>query len=178
MANPFERLLNDSVFIQNAAGERAGPYKCTLGTPKGKTQPSATIFDPKLDVEEGWKVLRPLPSGKEEAYVILQADYQPGLHQIPPHWHLILRKEASLLDPGKRAQTTINISNSQGIQIGDHNVQHIANSLQGLLEEIEQSAAPAPAKSEARGALRTLIENPVVASILGGAASALVGLLK
>ena len=173
--NPFSNLLNDTVYVQASDGTKSGPYKTAIGSKGGL---SASIFENTLDVEEGWKLIRPLPSGKEESYTILEANYSPGLHAIPPHWTLKLRKDSSLVTSQKPSQsTTININNSQGIQIGDHNVQHIANSLVGLVEKIEASNAPAHEKAEAKGLLREMLSNPVVAAVLGGATSGVLGLL-
>lgn len=174
--NPFSSLQNDTVFIEMPDGSRSAPYKTAVGSKNGKT--SASIFDSALDVEEGWKLIRPLPSGKEEAYTILEANYSPGLHAIPPHWSLTLKKDTSMLGQQKPPQaTTININNSQGIQIGDHNVQHIANSLMGLVEKIESSSSPVHEKEAAKGILRNLISNPTVAAVLGGATQGIFQLL-
>jgi RIP homotypic interaction motif len=121
------------------AGKRTGPYKTAISSKGGL---SSTIFENSLDVEEGFNLVRLLPNGKEEFYTIVETNYNPGLHEIPPHWNLKLRKNTSLSQPHTQ-KTTINISNSQGIQIGDHNIQHIANSLVGLIEEINSSTAGA-----------------------------------
>ena len=142
--NPFARLQNDTAYIETPTGARAGPYKTSGGSKSGF---SASIFDAKLDVEEGWRLIRPLPNGKEELFTILEANYSPGLQTIPPHWTLELRKESSLAT-SQRPPTTININNSTGIQIGDHNIQHIANSFVGLIEKIEESSASPQAKEE------------------------------
>lgn len=173
--NPFSRLLNDEVYVENGAGERSGPYKTAIGSKNGL---SASIFEANLDVEEGWKLIRPLPNGKEEFYTVVEANYSPGLHTIPPHWVLKLRKDSSLVQPRREQRTTtININNSQGIQIGDHNVQHIASSITGLVEMIESSAVAPAEKEEAKGLLRKFLSNPAVAAVLGGATSGLLALL-
>jgi len=176
MANPFERLMNDTVFIESRDGSRTGPFKTAIGSKNGL---SASIFQPTLDVEEGWKLIRPLPSGKEEVFTILEANYSPGLHTIPAHWTLKLRKDSSMVGSSKSApqNTTINITNSQGIQIGDHNVQHIASSLIGLVEKIESSNAAPQEKAAAKGLLREFMGNPVVAAVLGSATSGVLALL-
>jgi hypothetical protein len=165
--NPFSSMHNDTVYIEKPSGERSGPYKTAIGSKNGF---SASIFETMLDVEEGWKLIRPLPSRKEELFTILEANYKPGLHGIPSHWTLKLRKESSLAS-GNGSATTINISNSTGIQIGDHNVQHIINSFIGLIEKIEASSSSAQEKNEAKGVLRRALENPTVAAILGSAVS-------
>lgn len=175
MRNPFASLQNDTVFIEKPDGSRSESYKTAIGSKNGL---SASIFDAQVDVEEGWKLVRPLPSGKEERYTMLEANYSPGLHSIPPHWILKLRKDTSMLnDSPTQKSTTINIHNSEGIQIGDHNIQHIENSLIGLIEKIDSSNASSEQKSEAKSVLKELMLNPTVAGILGGATSGLLALL-
>lgn len=174
--NPFAYLQNDTVYIENNTGIRSKPYKTAIGSKNGL---SANIFEATLDVEEGWKLIRPLPNGKEELFIILEANYSPGLHSIPPHWTLKLRKENSLINkPEPKQAPIINITNSQGIQIGDQNVQHIASSLVGLVEKIESTNASVPEKEEAKGLLRELMSNPIVAAVLGSATSGVLALLS
>ncbi len=171
--NLFASLQNDTVYIENTSGERTGPYKTAIASKGGF---SASIFEASLDVEEGWKLIRPLPNGKEELFTILEVNYSPGLHSIPPHWTLKLKKESSLAT-GPRSSTTINIAHSSGIQIGDHNVQHIASSLVGLIEKIEASSTSEQEKEKAKSLLRSVLENPTVAAVLGSATSGVLGLL-
>ena len=171
--NLFASLQNDTVYIEKASGERNGPYKTAIGSKGGF---SASIFEADLDVEEEWKLIRPLPSGKEELFTILEANYNPGLNIIPPHWTLKLRKDSSLA-AAQQSSTTINIAHSSGIQIGDHNVQHIANSIVGLIEKIDASNASQQEKVKAKNFLRSVLENPTVAAVLGGAAAGIIGRL-
>jgi hypothetical protein len=142
----------------------------------------ATILDANFIGQEGWTLSRALPDGREETYLILEANYSQGLGSIPSHWSLKLRKDMSLLQMPQELQMkqapVININNSQGIQIGDHNIQHIASSLQNLIEKIDQSSALPQEKQEAKGMVKRLLENPTVASLLGGAISGAIGLLK
>ena len=173
--SPISSLLNDTVYIENQNGNRTGPYKSAIGTQNGL---SASIFQTSLNVEEGCKLVRMLPNGKEERYTVLEVNYSPGLSSIPPNWKLKLSKDSSLVQHRKEPTTTINISNSQGIQIGDHNIQNITNSIASLIEMIESSAIEPMQKEEARGLLQKLLANPAVAAVLGGATSGLLGLLK
>lgn len=171
--NPFASLQKDAVYIEKPSGERSGPYRTAISSKSGF---SASIFEARLDVEEGWKLIRPLPNGKDELFVILEAHYSQGLSTIPPHWNLKLRKESSLATES-RPTTTINIANSSGIQIGDHNVQHITSSFIGLVEKIESSGASAQEKEKAKGLLRGILENPTVAAVLGSATAGVLSLL-
>lgn len=173
-------MHNDEIIVKSTDGAESAKYKTHIGAKDGHHV--ATIFDKDFVGQEGWILSRILPGGREEAYLILEANYSPGLHSIPPHWNLKLRKSTSLSQMQEELRTkqapVININNSQGIQIGDHNIQHIASSLQGLIEKIEQSSAPAHEKQEAKGLVAKLLDNPTVASILGGAIGGVIGLLK
>lgn len=173
--NPFASLQNDTVYIENASGERSVSYKTAIGSKNGL---AASIFEKSLDVEEGWKLIRILPNNKEESYTILETNYSPGLHSIPPSWKLRLKKDSSLLNKSSISKsTTINISNSQGIQVGDHNVQNIEAGLKELIEQVNASNMNESEKKEAKSTLRQLMENPVVAGVLGGATSGVLALL-
>lgn len=171
--NPFKNLLNDTVFIQKPGGERSVPFKTAITYGR---EISASIFEGDLDVEEGWRLVRPLPNGKDEFFVIIDANYSQGLKTIPPHWTLKLTKESSFMAEKPRG-TTINISNSSGIQIGDHNVQHIANGIVGLIEKIEVSSTSDDEKKVAKGSIRAMLENPTIAAVMGSAVSGALALL-
>ena len=111
-------------------------------------------------------------------FTILETNYSPGLHTIPAHYSLKIKKDSSLLQKQSAPKsTTINISNSQGIQVGDHNIQNITNSIGELIQQIESSNTSPELKSEAKGKIKELITNPTVAAILGGATAGLLALL-
>lgn len=169
-------MQNDTVYIESPDGARSAAYKANIGSKNGVH--FTNIFDASLDAPEGWTLVRVLPGDREEAYTILESNYRPGFHAIPEHWDLKLKKNASLLRQQQSKQApVIHINNSQGIQIGDHNIQHIANSLAGLVEKIDESNAPPQQKDEAKGLVMKLLESPVVASVLGGAVTGVLGLL-
>ena len=56
-------------------------------------------------------------------------------------------------------------------------MQHIASSLIGLYKKIESTNASGKEKAAAKGLLRELMLNPVVAAILGSATSGVLALL-
>lgn len=171
---PFSHMMTDTVYLEDKSGNRSGPFKSAIASEKsGKKK--APIFDESLHIVEGYKLIRQLPNGNEETYMIAEADFTSAFGGIPACWDLTLSKSGVL--PKGPTPTTINIHNSQGIQIGDHNVQHIANSLIGLLESIDASNEPEAAKKKAKSLIRDVLENPTVAAILGGAAAGVAGLL-
>jgi hypothetical protein len=131
-----------------------------------------------LPIAEGWKLFQSVPGGREQAFTVIEANYSPHFHGIPEHWSLVLRKDGSIVHQPKAVSQTINISNSTGVQIGDHNIQHIANSLVGLVESIDAATGPKEQKTAAKGLLREFITNPVVASVLGSAAGGIMTMLS
>ncbi len=163
-------LMKDSVLIVKSDGRRLGPYQATVSSD------SITIMEKAIDVDEGDHVARPIPSGKEELYLVLSADYSHGLHSIPPHYTLKVRKTTAL--PGGHAgmkSTTINIHNSTGVQVGDYNTQHIQATFNELVQQIDRSTASPAEKAEAKNRLAAFLEHPLVTSLLGSAASAVLG---
>ncbi|WP_065494305.1 RIP homotypic interaction motif-containing protein [Burkholderia sp. CCA53] len=177
MNNPFASMHTDTVRVESPDGTQSGTYMTKIGAKNGYH--AATVFDESFIGAEGWILSRELPNGREDTYKIVEANYSKGISGIPPHWSLKLYKDASLLHvaQGKPAPS-ITINHSHGIQIGDHNVQHIASSLAGLIEKIDGSAASAQEKEEAKNLVGKLLESPVVASVLGGTVSGVLALLK
>lgn len=75
----------------------------------------------------------------------------------------------------KAPSHNITINGAQSVQIGDHNTQNIINSFQALKNKIETSGAPEEEIEEAKSMLSKLISHPLVTSILGAAAGAVIG---
>ncbi|MFK5947598.1 MAG: hypothetical protein QM500_02365 [Methylococcales bacterium] len=167
----LQRMMTDDAFIENERGERDGPYKTKFGAKK------LVIFNDKLKVSEGDVVIQPLPNGTEERFVVTDSQFSSGLGSIKPHYSISVVKESKQQREQKMAaNTTFHINNSN-VQVGDGNVQNIVNSFEQLVKEIDSSASTPAQKDEAKGLLKSLITNPTVASVLGGAVSGLIGLM-
>ena len=164
-------MYNESIFIEKSDGTRSGPFATKVG------KDSATIFNSSIDVTEGDKLIRPLPTGKEESYIITSSHSSSGPHHIPPHFVFKLRKTTALPEMTSPKHTTININNSTGIQVGDHNVLNIGNAINELIQKIESSDADFKDKVEAKSRLAAFLSHPLVGSILGGVAGSLPGML-
>lgn len=164
----FEKLLKDVVYIEKADGTRIGPFKT------GVSEGSATIFDGKLDVNDGERLIRPLPNGREEVHLITSADYSPGMgNHIPAHYNLKLQKTTAIRpEPAKHTNVTIN--HSTGVQVGDHNVRNIQNAINELVQRIDSSSGSPQDKAEAKSRLSAVLAHPLVGSIVGGIAGSLV----
>ena len=166
----IDRLMGDEIYIQSPNGKTVGPVKSSVQRNK------VYISDETVVIEEGGKILRPLPNGKSESHSILQVDF----HKDPlggrlSHYEITTRKDSSLVPTP--SSTTINIMNSQGIQIGDHNIQNIVGSLEKLAQAIDSSDATPQEKADAKGKLKAFLMHPATMAVLGAAAAKLIELL-
>lgn len=165
------RLMTDKVFFEDQSGIRSGPFKTKFATG------TIIIFQSDLKVTEGDRVIQPLPNGSEQIYIAEDVTFNSGLRNIPAHFSIkVVKESVTQKRATPMASTTYNISGAN-VQVGDHNIQNIAASMQQLAQTIEDSNFPPEQKSEAKEVLRSLVENPVVAAVLGGAAQGILGML-
>ena len=155
----------DEIRIEKPNGTVIGPYKASF--------PGKTIFilDEKADVEESDVILRKLPNGRDERFIVTDATfYKYGIGGIGPHYQIKSNKggQAEMQKSGP----TINIHGAQSVQVGDHNTQNIVNSFEALVKKIESSDLPSGQKDEAKGIIRKLLEHPAVVSVIGAAVGA------
>lgn len=169
---PFSSMQKDTIYIEKPNGAREGPYRTGVG------KDSATIFRGDIDINEGETLIRILPQ-KEERYLITSAHYSPGVSSIPPHWSLKLRKETAIRDLPHvvSKHTTVNIQQASGIQVGDYNTLSIQNTIGELIQGIDGADDTPEAKVEAKSKLAEFLAHPLVGSLLGAAAPALISKL-
>ena len=134
-----------------------------------------TTFDPTVDVAIEDEAVRPLPNGKTEVFNVIKVTFVKGVGNIPDYHAIQVRKKGEPPPPPKAGViNTFNISNSHGIQIGDHNTLNIVNALEQTLRAIDNGNSTAEAKAEAKGLLRRFLQHPIMEDILGLAGRALV----
>jgi hypothetical protein len=165
----MDRMMGDEIYIESPDGKTIGPVKASVQRNK------VYVNDETLVIEEGGKILRPLPSGKSESHSILQVDFFKGPRRALSHYEITTRKDASLVPTP--SSTTVNIANSQGIQVGNHNVQNIVGSLEQLIQAIDSSDATPEHKAEAKGKLKAFLQHPATAAVLGAIAAKLIAML-
>lgn len=167
----LQRMLTDNAFIENKNGERVGPFKTKFGGAK------LVVFNDQLVVSEDDIVIQLLPNGTEERFAVTDVQFNSGLGSIKAHYSITVIKETKQQREKKLASNTTFHINNSNVQVGDGNIQNIVNSFEQLVQEIESSNSTQPQKEEAKGLLKSLISNPTVASVLGGAVSGLIGVL-
>ena len=166
----IDRLMGDEIYIESPSGETVGPVKSSVQGNK------VYINEETVVIEEGGKILRPLPNGKAESHLILQVDF----HKDPfggrlSHYEITRRKDSSLVPTP--SSTTINISHSQGIQIGDGNVQSIVTSFETLVKAINSAEVPEDQKKDVKARLKAFLSHPLTTGVIGSAAAKLLGML-
>ena len=163
----METLLGDEIYIEGIDGNRIGPVKASV---QGN---NIYVMDTSLIIEEGGSILRSLPNGKSEVYRILECNFlKDPMGEGLSHYKIRTQKEGSLVQTPS-SQTTINISHSQGIQIGDQNVQNIIDTLEILYEAIESAEATEKEKMDAKNKLKSLLYSPIISAIVGATAKSL-----
>lgn len=165
----MDSLMDDDIIIETPTGERTGPVKASVQGNK------IYVNDESLVIEEGGKIFRPLPNGKSECHLILQVDFHNDPQGRLSHYEITTRKESSLVQTP--TTTTINISNSRGIQIGDHNVQNIIASLETLVKAIESADSTDEEKATVKQKLKDVLSHPLTTSVLGSAAGRIISML-
>lgn len=154
--------------IEKPDGTVVGPYKARFA--------GSTIFipDETAELEEGDTVLRELPNGKDERSVITEATlFRKGIGGMGAHYQIKFRKGGQA--PSQAPTQNINISGTSSVQIGDNNTQNIINAVDNLIKEIESADASEEEKQEAKSRLKSFLEHPLVGTLLGAAASSLMG---
>ena len=154
--------------IEKRDGKVAGPYKAIF---VGDT---IIIADPMADVESGDTILRRLPNGKDARSVVTDSTFfNQGVGSLGAHYQLKFKKGCESL--AQRPTQSINISGAHSVQIGDHNTQSIVSSFEALVTMIDSSNAPPDEKAQAKSLLSKLLQHPLIVSIVGTVAGAVVG---
>lgn len=168
--NPFERLLNETVYVQRGTS-RAGPYRTAISGQKG----TCTIFDADADIREGDVLLQEISAGRQLAYDIVDVSFSNAFHSIPAHFDLKLRKQGASGNLSTRQ--TVNISNSTGIQVGDHNTMALDLHVAQIVEAIERSSSSAEQKAATKSKLKDFLSHPVVVAVIGNVSQTLLSKL-
>lgn len=164
----FGAFPNEEARVEKNDGSVVGPYKAIFA---GK---AIIIPDAHADIEEGDVILRKLPSGRDERSLVTEATFFKKMHSIPPHYQIKFKKWSANKMQDKPSHN-ITIHGAQSVQIGDFNTQNVINSFQALKNQIESSTATAAEKEEAKSLLSKFLSHPLVSTILGAAAGAVLG---
>lgn len=174
MSRTPSELANDKIYLVNSIGRRLGPFKAAVKRRAGK----AEVFVSELDVAPNDKLVRLLSGNKEENYIVVDVHFSSNTYGEFASYELGIEKEGVQDRSSKTASQTINFYNSQGIQIGDYNIQNVIDMFEELAAKIEESDATTEEKLEAKNRLSAFLNHPIASSVLGGVSGSLVGRLN
>lgn len=169
----LEDFHNDDCYVIDGTGNRHGPYK-TRFTPNGVL----SIYEQSLIVNEGDTLVQPLPNGQEFLFTVTKVDFKSGMMDFPACWQLKCQKQGLKQKAPAVTSSVYNFHGSNNVQIGDNNIQNIRNAVEALVQGINDAPTTPVEKEKAKGLLRTFLENPTTASVLGAAATGVIELLK
>lgn len=166
----LKNLLTDDAFVQTHDGNRTGPYKTKFAGHE------LVFYDQNFHAEPDDLIIQKLANGREKSHKVLDVQHNSGLRQIPAT--IIVTVQAGLShSPSQNHITHHTTVNATNVQMGDNNAQYINNAFQELINNIDNSSTSPAQKAEAKSRLQALVENPVVAAILGGVAQGIAGKL-
>ncbi|WGE51149.1 hypothetical protein NYR68_01810 [Actinobacillus equuli subsp. haemolyticus] len=170
--NGILNKMKEDFYVQKKDGSTKGSYQGSF------TGTVIIVSDIKADIQEGDVIIRTLPNGNYDRYYITEVIcYSQSLGGIPAHYQVKFTKSPPSQQLERSVQN-INIHGTQSVQIGDHNIQHITNTFNELIQKIDSSSASETEKQQAKSLLNQFLTHPLVVSILGSAAGATIGLLK
>gem|GEM_PF-5674032 len=114
----FNELMNDTVTLKKRNGEIIENIKASVQRDK------IFIDDGKLLIEEGDKIVRVLPNGLTESYLILHTGFYDEFQGLPAHYQMKVRKE-SAIEP--HSSMSFNIGTVYGSNIGTQGNSSIKN---------------------------------------------------
>lgn len=130
---PFKQMQKDEVSLIKIDGTRINNIRSHVGSKK------IFISDASLPIEEGDKILRTLPNGLEEYYVVIDRGYLAGLPpNLPAHYQVKVRKETNE-DDVKNSSTVYNLTGNNprvNIHSQDHSVNVLVNET-NVFEELK-----------------------------------------
>lgn len=116
----FPEFMNDIVTLVKSNGIESRDIKANI---KSET---ITILDTSLGIEEGDRLLRRLPNGLTESYIVLDRGFRSKNEDLPERYKVKVKKE-SAIESEKVPHIQFNIQNANGSNIGTQGTAHIEN---------------------------------------------------
>lgn len=91
----FDEFMRDKVAIVKPDGQKLDNVPASVSS-KGITTFDQRLISGELAVEEGDVVLRELPNGLTERYLIMETGYMPEFQGIDAHYSMKVRKETAI----------------------------------------------------------------------------------
>jgi hypothetical protein len=144
-------MHRDTVSLIKQSGQRFDGIKA------GVQEKMIFIHDATLLAEDGDIIERVLPNGITERFTILDTGFHKGLHSIPDHFQMKVRKETSLMPGGQATVShTYNLHGANArvnISSTDNSQNFADTSNQALFADIRKALESIPDAAEREGLL-------------------------
>lgn len=90
MENLLKQFSRDTVLLKKQNGEVISDIKANVQKDR------IHIHDNTLPIEEGDRLVRKLPNGLEESYIVVDRGYREKFHSIDAHYQCHVQKESSI----------------------------------------------------------------------------------
>jgi len=167
------RLFTDECYVIDKSGVRNGPFKTRFTS----NDYVMVVHTDAFGVEVGEELVQLLPNKKELKFVVTDFSYQKGLSRQPDFWRVTFSRKTLPSVEAPAVNPTYHFHGSNNVQIGDNNIQNIRSAVETLVHGINNAQTTPQEKEKAKGLLRTFLENPTTASVLGAAATGVLALL-
>ncbi|HWN09785.1 MAG TPA: hypothetical protein VNO50_11045 [Pyrinomonadaceae bacterium] len=104
LKNVLSSVAKDVVALVKQDGTRTENVKAVVQSTE------ITIYDSSLNVEEGDRIERRLPSGRLESYLVLDTGFNPGHSPVPAFYQMKVRKESAIIDDRGSSSVVYNLT--------------------------------------------------------------------
>ncbi len=134
-------MMNDMVALQKQNGEKFENIQANVQ--------SNMIFidDAQLPIEEGDKLLRTLPNGLTESYIVVDRGFNEAFIDFPAHYQVKVRKSSTINTQQKNIVRNYNVTanapiygmqiggngNQQSVNVNGQNINDIVDNLRKLI---------------------------------------------
>ena len=161
---PGYQLMRDQIVVVKPDGSRSGRLRASL-------QPTKALFQsPDVPVEDGDTLIRELPDGRSEEYLVVDSGFRHAIGSFPDHYQSKIKKKSAIATDaqrhvvynvqlsGENARFNLNSidlsSNVVDVQVGDLFAK-IKQVLSDAVEDAEERASLLRRAAELESAVRT-----------------------
>lgn len=137
----FGEMMNDIVTLEKQNGEKFE------NIPADVQSNMIFINDAQLPIEEGDKLLRTLPNGLTESYIVVDRGFYEAFIDFPAHYQVKVRKSSTINTQQKSIVRNYNVTanapiygmqiggngNQQSVNVNEQNISDLVNNLRKLI---------------------------------------------
>jgi hypothetical protein len=150
----FGELMRDYVALVKKDGRRFP------NVPASVQHGKIFIDDASLPVEEGDHIERELPNGLTERFLVLDRGFYKGMHDIPDHYQIQVRKESAIrTKPSESVVYNVTGPNARiNINSSDRSVNVVNVTTENLFVELRRALEGSDIAAPTRSAIASIVD--------------------